>query len=99
MVHMTGGDVLCKCSVVWLARLGKYLPERKTIKKRMLADLIVVGCLIAVQVRPGARRNDILWENGLLRVWVTAAPEGGKANRAVHERLADSPGVAKSRWF
>jgi len=82
-----------------LAPLGKYLPERKTIKKRMLADLIVVGSLFAMHVRPGARRNDFVRENGLLRVWVTAALEGGKANRAVYDFLADSPGVAISRWF
>ena len=67
------------------------------IEKRMLADMAVVGSLISVRVRPGARRNDIVRENGFLRVWVTAAPEGGKANEAVQKLLADALGVAKSR--
>ena len=45
-----------------------------------------------------ARRNEVVAQaDGVFRVQVTAAPEGGEANRAVIGLLADALGVAPSR--
>lgn len=55
------------------------------------------GTVLPVHVRAGGRRNAVLGErNGALRVEVTAAPERGKANRAVIDLLAETLDVAKS---
>lgn len=54
--------------------------------------------LVPVRVQPRARRNEVIGEaDGSLRVRVTAAAEGGKANRAVIALLAAAFGVAPSR--
>ena len=54
--------------------------------------------LISVRVQPRASRDRVMgFRDGMLRVSVTAPPEGGKANTAVLELLADTLGVAKSR--
>ncbi len=51
-----------------------------------------------MRVQPKARRNEIVEQpDGGWRVRVTAAPEGGAANRAVIALLADALGVAPSR--
>ena len=56
------------------------------------------GELVEVRVQPRARRNEVVGQvGGVLRVRVTAAPEGGEANRAVIGLLADALGVAPSR--
>jgi len=53
--------------------------------------------LLHVRVQPKARANAVVgWRGETLRVSVTAAPENGKANRAVITLLADSLGVAAS---
>ena len=44
-----------------------------------------------------ARRNEVVEQDGGWRVRVTAAPEGGEANRAVIVLLAEAFGVAPSR--
>jgi uncharacterized protein YggU (UPF0235/DUF167 family) len=46
---------------------------------------------LAVRVQPGARRAGLKgWaEDGSLRLAVAARPEGGRANRAVEELLAE----------
>jgi uncharacterized protein len=49
-------------------------------------------------VQPRARRNEVVEQpGGVFRVRVTAAPEGGAANRAVIALLAEALGVAPSR--
>jgi uncharacterized protein (TIGR00251 family) len=53
--------------------------------------------LLRVHVQPKARANAVKgWRGEALRVSVTAAPENGKANRAVIELLADTLAVPPS---
>jgi uncharacterized protein (TIGR00251 family) len=53
--------------------------------------------LLRVRVQPKARVNAVKgWRGEALRVSVTAAPEGGKANRAVIALLADALSVPPS---
>lgn len=55
------------------------------------------GCVLPVKAQPGARKNAITGEfNGQLKVSVTAAPEKGKANKAIAALLAKTFGLAKS---
>ena len=52
---------------------------------------------LQVRVRPKARFNKVeVSDLGEVRVYVTAAPEAGKANRAVIAAIAGSLGVPKS---
>jgi uncharacterized protein (TIGR00251 family) len=55
------------------------------------------GVIVPVRAQAGARRNAIVGvHDGMLRVAVTAAPEKGKANRAIIEVLREALGVSKS---
>ena len=63
-----------------------------------LSHLAHGGTEIAVRVTPRARRNAVVaGAGGDLRVLVTCAPEGGRANREAQRLLARALGVAKSR--
>lgn len=62
-----------------------------------LSHLATPGTVIAVRVTPKAARNAIVLRDGAIRVSVTVAPEGGKANAAVQKLLAKALGVPKSR--
>lgn len=56
------------------------------------------GCVLEVKVHAGARRNEVRWESDQrVKVWVTQAPEKGKANQAVLEILARSLGIRPSQ--
>ena len=56
------------------------------------------GLAVAVLVEPGAGRNRLYGEHdGRLKMSVTAAPERGKANKAVCRFLAGELGVSKSQ--
>jgi uncharacterized protein (TIGR00251 family) len=56
------------------------------------------GVLIPVKALPGAKRNECRGESdGALRLCVTAAPEKGKANKALSELLAKLLDVKKSQ--
>lgn len=55
------------------------------------------GAEFALRVTPRASRNQLAFDEGQLRVQVTAVPEDGRANKAVVELLAEALGVAKSR--
>ena len=56
------------------------------------------GIVIPVRAKPAARHNGVDGiHNGAVRVSVTAAPEKGKANRAIGELLAKLLGVSKSQ--
>ena len=48
-----------------------------------LSHLAQSGTVIAVRVTPAARRNEVAQGAHGLRIWVTAAPENGKATKAV----------------
>ena len=51
---------------------------------------------IEVHVQPKASRNRIVTQDGKVKVYVTAAPERGRANKAVVEVVALRLGVPKS---
>ena len=56
------------------------------------------GVLLAVRAQPGARANALRGEHqGRLRVAVTAAPEKGKANKAICELVAKQLKLRKSQ--
>ena len=55
------------------------------------------AALLHVRVQPKARANAVKgWTGEALRVSVTAAPEDGRATRAVIDLLAETFGVAPS---
>jgi len=61
-----------------------------------LSALAVPGTVISVRATPKARRTEI--EPGEpIRVWVSAAPDKGKANDAVRTLLAKALGIAPTR--
>lgn len=54
--------------------------------------------VFAVRVTPRTSKNEVRVEtDGSLKVWVTAAPVEGEANRAVCDFLAKRLKIAKSR--
>lgn len=61
-----------------------------------LAHLAVSGAELAVRVTPKASRARIVADEGEIRVYVTEAPEDGKATEAVRKALAKALGVAPS---
>lgn len=69
-------------------------PKRKDLPD--LSHLAVPGQLIEVHVTPKASLNRIVVDGEVLRVLVTAVPEDGKANEAVHRLLATALGTAKA---
>ena len=62
-----------------------------------LSHLAAEGAEIAVRVTPKASRDRILVEDDAIRVYVTAVPEDGKANKAVVKLLSKALGVPKTR--
>lgn len=62
-----------------------------------LRHLAKSGAMIEIRATPRAARNEVRIENGLIRVYVTAAPEKGKANDIIRKLLAKSMGIAKTR--
>ncbi|NDR59411.1 DUF167 domain-containing protein [Aliiruegeria sabulilitoris] len=66
------------------------------MKKGALSQFAVPGSEIAVRVTPKASRNAIEQTPEGLRIYVTTAPEGGKANADVRKLLAKALGVAPS---
>ncbi|MCT4556757.1 MAG: DUF167 domain-containing protein [Pelagimonas sp.] len=62
-----------------------------------LTHLAKPGARLDVRVTPKAARNAVVHDGAGLRVYVTTAPEGGKANAAVIKLLSKALGVSKSR--
>ncbi len=55
------------------------------------------GIIIPIVAKPGAKRDDVIGVYGTsLKVAVTAAPERGKANKAILKLLAKRLGVSPS---
>ena len=55
------------------------------------------GAVLSVLAKPGAKRDDVVGLHGSsLKVSVTAAPDKGKANKAIVKLLAKRLGVAPS---
>ncbi len=67
------------------------------MEKGALSELAVAGAQIAVRVTPKASRNRIVFQDGVIRAYVTTVPEGGKATKEVVKLLARALGVPKSR--
>jgi len=67
------------------------------MEKGALGHLAVAGAEVRVRVTPRARRPGVAWEEGVIRIAVTAPPEDGRANAAVTEALAHALGIAKGR--
>lgn len=56
------------------------------------------GWVLAVRAQPGARRNAVVGaHDGALKVAVTAAPEQGKANKAILEVLREALDLKRSQ--
>ncbi|KZY34812.1 hypothetical protein A3731_18395 [Roseovarius sp. HI0049] len=62
-----------------------------------LSHLAEAGATVTVRVTPKAAAEGITLRDGQIRVRVTAAPEGGKANAAVQKLLAKAMGLPKTR--
>ncbi|MBT4866111.1 MAG: YggU family protein [Planctomycetaceae bacterium] len=61
-------------------------------------EAVADGVILPLQAQPKARKNGIIGLHaGRLKVAVTAAPENGKANKAIIKVLADALGVRKSQ--
>lgn len=57
-----------------------------------------LGLVLSVRAQPGARKNAVLGDHaGALKVAVTAAPEDGKANKAIRDLLAKTLGLKRSQ--
>lgn len=54
------------------------------------------SCLMRVRVTPRSSKNQIVVQGESVRVWVTAAPTDGEANKAACELIAKKLGIAKS---
>lgn len=53
--------------------------------------------ILTLHVKPGAREEKIEWiDEDTAKVWVRAAPEKGKANKAVIELVSKELSVAKT---
>src|SRR5438094_135636 len=56
------------------------------------------GCILPVRAQPGAKKAGIIGEHaGALKVAVHAAPEQGKANKALIEVLSQELGLKKAQ--
>lgn len=55
------------------------------------------GVILSIRTQPGSSKNRIIGEyGGRLKLAVTAAPEKGKANKAIIELLADTLRIHES---
>ena len=76
--------------------------NKRTARGAKLAEFLRSQNRIKVRVTPKAARNRIEIEDGpdgstTFRVWVTSAPEKGKANLQVLRLVADELGLPRSR--
>ena len=52
--------------------------------------------MLEVRVTPNARRNDVRYEDGTIRIRVGAAPEDGRATEAARRSLAKALGLRRT---
>lgn len=76
----------------WMARPKPDFPDPEAI--RALTD---AEGRLTLRVTPGARVEAVELGEGVVQIKVRAKPEGGKANDAVLELLAQALGIATSR--
>ncbi len=62
-----------------------------------LSAYAVPGTEIVIRVTPKASRNVVELREGVVRVYVTAVPEDGKATAAAAKLLAKALGIPKTR--
>ena len=56
------------------------------------------NCIVKVRVQPRSSRNQVAgFDDGTLRLWVTAPPSEGKANAGVIALLGKALGLSKSK--
>jgi uncharacterized protein (TIGR00251 family) len=84
---------LSLCRLRLYQRLNGY---GETGMQRRLNDLISPAGTLALRVTPKASADRIVIDGTTVRVYVTTAPEDGKANAAVVKLLAKALGVPKS---
>src|SRR5207248_7670076 len=69
-------------------------------RRQLMIELIPHedGWVLPVRAQPGARKNAVAGEQaGALKLYVTAPPEDGKANKAILEVLRNSLGLKRSQ--
>ncbi len=64
---------------------------------RDVVEAGVAGARLVVRAKPKAGKVGVSVKDGVVVVAVTAVAEGGKANAAVRDAVADVVGVARSR--
>ena len=63
-----------------------------------MAPILIESCTLKIRVQPKASRNQVDgFEEGTLRLRVTAPPTEGKANAGVIALMAKTLGVSQSR--
>lgn len=67
----------------------------EAVKAAVRAAISEAG-LLAVRVTPKASTDRIAAEDGAVRIWITAPPDKGKANKAVIALVAKTLDVPKS---
>ena len=54
------------------------------------------SCVLEVRVTPNARRNNVRYEDGTIRIRVGTAPEDGRATEAARRALAKALGLRRT---
>ena len=79
-------------------RLASSTPPKAGASQQDYVCVTPAGVRVTLRVQPKAARDGFRGtRGGALKVAVSAAPEGGKANQAVIELLAECLRIAKSR--
>ena len=63
----------------------------------MLIETHQEGVILAIRAFPGAKRNQVRFADGCLKVYVTQIPEKGKANEAIRKQLIQSLNLRASQ--
>ncbi|MFA7659374.1 MAG: DUF167 domain-containing protein [Candidatus Gastranaerophilaceae bacterium] len=55
------------------------------------------GLIVRLKIIPNSSKNEIIWDNDVLKIKITAQPIENKANKALIEFLSKTLKIAKSR--